>query len=224
VLRGRMMLLLVPFIAGTAVTGCGSSLRPGSTVAPRSSAAQPVQRFLQGLDEVDASWRTASQLHPLPAAFGACVSSSAAKRNECIARLARRTPAVGKPPRGSAEVCDALSPAAQRQVIGLLHRVGIPALGSPVAELAAGAGYPPSCTDALRVFLTVGPAFEVAGGVMDRRLALGQKRYSRPVQVVGVNGDTAVVRVAGSSKTVPVEDLGGSWRIASLNFTGLPGP
>jgi hypothetical protein len=160
---------------------------------------------------------------PAPtAAVSRCLNlDSAAGQRACLVTLATKTAPTSPPLAYSAQACGALASSAQAalaQPTGLGNIVG--------AELeTGGGGYPPSCMDLFRILLINGSGgpMAAASGVMDYKLAIsGRHLGTLKLTVLSQSGNTALVRVADSRKTVRVARVHGVWKIAVLNYSDLP--
>jgi hypothetical protein len=200
---------------GTQSTGAS----PSPAAAAVAPAAAPVRAFLAAITKISVD-RVAP---PAPtAAVSRCLNlDSAAGQRACLVTLATKTAPTSPPLAYSAQACGALASSAQAalaQPTGLGNIVG--------AELeTGGGGYPPSCMDLFRILLINGSGgpMAAASGVMDYKLAIsGRHLGTLKLTVLSQSGNTALVRVADSRKTVRVARVHGVWKIAVLNYSDLP--
>jgi hypothetical protein len=197
------------------ISGCGASKRQTSNLG---APAAPVKTFLAAVMKISTD---RSSLRPATPAVTRCLArGSFAQQSACFDRLARETKPTARPLPYTAEACGVLEPAAQRE----LRKVN--ALGNIAdAEIRTGGGaYPPSCAELWPILLISGSGapLTAAVGVMDQQLFDHTPSLTTlSVSVVSQAGDSAIVRVGDSKKTVMVTRVAGVWKIAALDYSDL---
>jgi hypothetical protein len=79
-----------------------------------------------------------------------------------------------------------------------------------------------NCPQALTFLTTYGSLDLAAAGVMDHD-AVTADAAAAPIETVRAGGDSAVLRVAHSDKTVALSQASGRWTIDALDFSDVPG-
>jgi hypothetical protein len=158
---------------------------------------------------------------PLLSDAAACLSVHPSRRNACLAAVPRRKLGTAATPRGAVEACSSLSPTAAHKLISNFAKtLGARSGALPIAKFGVSIGNPPSCVDVLRLIAAEGAIRVAASFVMDSALAFGARDWETlRVVVVRADGRSAIIRVAGSRRTVATVTVNGSWRIETLHIS-----